>query len=37
MFFDKEGILDIDEMIVNNASFMAIMENGVMQKKITKA
>lgn len=29
MFFNAEGILDIDEMIVNNASFKNIMEDGV--------
>ncbi len=29
MFFSKEGILNIDEMVVNNASFKSIMEDGV--------
>ena len=29
MFFNKEGILNIDEMVVNNASFKSIMEDGV--------
>ena len=28
MFLNKEGILDIDEMVVNNASFQKIMEDG---------
>ena len=25
MFFNEEGILNLDEMVVNNASFKAIM------------
>jgi hypothetical protein len=29
MFFNEEGILDLDEMLVNNASFKNIMEDGV--------
>ena len=29
MFFNEEGILNIDEMVVNNASFKNIMEDGV--------
>ena len=29
MFFNEEGILDLDEMLVNNASFKIIMEDGV--------
>lgn len=29
MFFDEKGILNIDEMVVNNASFKRIMEDGV--------
>lgn len=29
MFFDEKGILNIDEMVVNNASFKSIMEDGV--------
>lgn len=37
MFFDKEGILDIDEMIVNNASFKTIMEDGVITEEEIKA
>ena len=37
MFFDKEGILDIDEMVVNNASFKTIMEDGVISEEEIKA
>ena len=37
MFFDKEGILDIDEMVVNNASFKTIMEDGVISAEEFKA
>lgn len=37
MFFNEEGILDIDEMIVNNASFKNIMEDGVITKEEIKA
>ena len=37
MFFDKEGILDIDEMIVDNASFKTIMEDGVISEEEIKA
>ena len=29
MFFNEEGILNLDEMVVNNASFKTIMEDGV--------
>lgn len=29
MFFNEEGILNIDEMVVNNASFKKILEDGV--------
>lgn len=29
MFFNEEGILNIDEMVVNNASFKNIMEDGI--------
>ena len=28
MFFDEKGILNIDEMVVNNASFKNILEDG---------
>lgn len=37
MFFDKEGILDIDEMVVNNAYFKTIMEDGVISEEEIKA
>ena len=29
MFFDENGILNIDEMVVKNESFKKIMEDGV--------
>ena len=29
MFFNEEGILNIDEMVAGNASFKTIMEDGV--------
>lgn len=29
MFFNKEGLLDIDELVVNNTSFKNIMEDGI--------
>ena len=37
MFFNEEGILNIDEMVVNNASFKAIMEDGVITEEEIKA
>lgn len=37
MFFNEEGILNIDEMIVNNASFKNIMEDGVVTEDEIKA
>lgn len=37
MFFNEEGILNIDEMIVNNASFKNIMEDGVITEEEIKA
>ena len=37
MFFNEEGILNIDEMLVNNASFKAIMEDGVITEEEIKA
>ena len=36
MFFNEEGILNIDEMIVNNASFKSIMEDGVVTEEEIK-
>lgn len=37
MFFNKEGFLNIDEMVVNNASFKNIMEDGVVTEEEIKA
>lgn len=37
MFFNEKGILDIDEMVVNNASFKAIMEDGVITEEEIKS
>lgn len=37
MFFNEEGILNIDEMVVNNTSFKAIMEDGVITEEEIKA
>lgn len=37
MFFNEEGILNIDEMVVNNASFKNIMEDGVVTEEEIKA
>ena len=37
MFFNEEGILNIDEMVVNNASFKAIMEDGIITEEEIKA
>ena len=37
MFFNEEGILNIDEMVVNNPSFKAIMEDGVITEEEIKA
>ena len=36
MFFNKEGILNIDEMVVNNASFKNIMEDGIVAEEEIK-
>ena len=36
MFFNEEGILNIDEMVVNNASFKNIMEDGVITESEIK-
>ena len=36
MFFNEKGILSIDEMIVNNASFKNIMEDGVVTEEEIK-
>lgn len=37
MFFNEEGILNIDEMVVSNASFKSIMEDGVITEEEIKA
>lgn len=36
MFFNEEGILNVDEMVVNNASFKNIMEDGVVTEEEVK-
>lgn len=36
MFFNEEGILNIDEMVVDNASFKKIMEDGVITEEEIK-
>ena len=36
MFFNEDGILNIDEMVVNNASFKTIMEDGVVTEEEIK-
>lgn len=37
MFFNEDGILNLDEMIVNNASFKNIMEDGAVTEDEIKA
>ena len=37
MFFNEEGILNIDEMVANNVSFKNIMEDGVITEGEIKA
>lgn len=37
MFFNEEGILNIDEMVVNNASFKNIMEDGIVTEEEIKS
>ena len=37
MFFNEEGILNIDEMVVNNTSFKTIMEDGIITEEEIKA
>ena len=36
MFFNKEGIMDIDEMVMENASFKNMMEDGVITEEEIK-
>jgi len=33
MFFNGEGILNIDEMVANNASFKNILEDGIITEE----
>lgn len=33
MFFNENGILDIDGMLINNDSFKAIMEDGIVTEE----
>lgn len=37
MFFNEEGILNIDEMVLHNASFKTIMEDGEITEDEIKA
>ena len=37
MFFNEKGILNIDEMVANNASFKNIMEDGIVTEEEVKA
>lgn len=37
MFFNEEGILNIDEMVANNTSFKNIMEDGIITEEEIKA
>jgi len=37
MFFNEDGILNIDEMVVNNASFKNIMEDETITEEEIKA
>lgn len=37
MFFNEKGILNIDELVVNNASFKKIMEDGIVTEEEIKA
>ena len=37
MFFNEEGILNIDEIVANNASFKNIMEDGIVTEEEIKA
>ena len=37
MLFDKEGILDIDELVMANESFKKIMEDGVVTEDEIKS
>lgn len=37
MLFNEKGILNIDEMVANNASFKNIMEDGIVTEEEVKA
>ena len=37
MFFNEKGILNIDEIVANNASFKNIMEDGIVTVEEVKA
>ena len=37
MFFNEKGILNIDEIVANNASFKNIMEGGIVTEEEVKA
>ena len=37
MFFNEKGILNIDEIVANNASFKNIMEDGIVTEEEIKA
>lgn len=37
MFFNEEGILNIDEMVTNNASFKNIMNDGIITEDEIKS
>lgn len=37
MFFNEEGILNIDEMVASNASFKNIMEDGIVTEEEVKS
>lgn len=36
MFFNEQGILNVDELVVNNTSFKNIMEDGVIKEEEIK-
>ena len=37
MFFDENGILNIDEIVADNASFKNIMEDGIVTEEEIKS
>lgn len=37
MFFNQDGLLNIDELVENNASFKKIMEDGIVSEEEIKA